>query len=119
MKKKVLHILQLALSLTVLTITLLMTTMLLQKVLAGTGVPESPVSKSVDAVMMDRFDMYMNNEISNALDGVLVIEKTYWLIFSAFSKLFQLAAPKLDRSQTACIIYQTFRLLSIPFCDFF
>ncbi len=79
MKKKVLHILQLALSLTVLTITLLMTTMLLQKVLVGTGVPESPVSKSVDAVMMDRFDMYMNNEISNALDGVLVIEKTYWL----------------------------------------
>ena len=34
---------------------------------------------SADAALMDRFDMYMTNEISNALDGVLSVEKTYWL----------------------------------------
>ena len=34
---------------------------------------------SADAGLMDRFDMYMTNEISNALDGVLAVEKVYWL----------------------------------------
>lgn len=79
MKKMVWHILQLVLSLTVLAITMVMSAVLLQKVLAGTGVPEKYASKSVNAAMMDRYDMRMNNEISNALDGVLQIEKSYWL----------------------------------------
>lgn len=79
MKKMVWHILQLVLSLTVLAITMVMSAALLQKVLAGTGVPEKYASKNVNAAMMDRYDMRMNNEISNALDGVLQIEKSYWL----------------------------------------
>ncbi|MBO5130471.1 MAG: prolipoprotein diacylglyceryl transferase [Oscillospiraceae bacterium] len=32
-----------------------------------------------DSALMDKFDMYMTNEISNALDGVLSVEKVYWL----------------------------------------
>ncbi len=31
------------------------------------------------ATIMDKFDMKMTNEISNALDGVLAIDKVYWL----------------------------------------
>ena len=41
-----------------------------------------------DVAIMDRFDMLMTNEISNALDGVLSIEKVYWLSDS------DLVAPK-------------------------
>ena len=37
------------------------------------------VENASDAGLMDRFDMYMTNEISNALDGVLSVEKVYWL----------------------------------------
>lgn len=40
------------------------------------------VENASDAGLMDRFDMYMTNEISNALDGVLSVEKTYWLLDS-------------------------------------
>ena len=29
--------------------------------------------------LMDRFDMFVTNEISNALDGIVVIKKQYWL----------------------------------------
>ena len=32
-----------------------------------------------DQLLMDSYDMYMNNEISDALDGVLQIDKVYWL----------------------------------------
>ena len=32
-----------------------------------------------NAAIMDKFDMFITNEISNALDGVLNIEKVYWL----------------------------------------
>lgn len=32
-----------------------------------------------DSALMDKFDRYMTNEISNALDGVLSVEKVYWL----------------------------------------
>lgn len=34
---------------------------------------------AVDVAIMDRYDMYMTNQISSALDGVLSIEKVYWL----------------------------------------
>lgn len=33
----------------------------------------------LSANIMERFDMFMTNEISNALDGVLAVEKVYWL----------------------------------------
>lgn len=36
-------------------------------------------AKAVDVAIMDRYDMYMTNQISDVLDGVLAIEKVYWL----------------------------------------
>ena len=35
--------------------------------------------EQVDVKLMDRFDMALTNEISEAMDGVLSIEKVYWL----------------------------------------
>ena len=43
---------------------------------------------AANAAIMDKFDMFMTNEISNALDGVLNIEKVYWLSET------ELVAPK-------------------------
>ncbi len=43
---------------------------------------------TANAAIMDKFDMFMTNEISNALDGVLNIEKVYWLSDT------ELVAPK-------------------------
>ena len=44
------------------------------------GVPGSSASTgSVELAIMDRYDMQMTNEISSALEGVLSIEKVYWL----------------------------------------
>jgi len=44
------------------------------------GNPESVSSaKTVDVAIMDRYDMYVTNQVSNALEGVLAIEKVYWL----------------------------------------
>ena len=44
------------------------------------GNPESASgSKSADVAIMDRYDMYVTNQVSNALEGVLNIEKVYWL----------------------------------------
>ena len=39
----------------------------------------SVVGGITGASIMDRFDMFMTNQVSNALDGVLNIEKIYWL----------------------------------------
>ena len=39
----------------------------------GTG------TKPVDHAIMDRYDMFVTNTLSNALDGVLSIKKVYWL----------------------------------------
>lgn len=44
--------------------------------------------RSADAQIMDRYDMYMTNEISSALEGVLSVEKVYWLTDS------ELVAPE-------------------------
>lgn len=35
--------------------------------------------KTADVTILDKFDMYMTNQISTALDGVLSIKKVYWL----------------------------------------
>lgn len=35
--------------------------------------------KAAGVTIMDKYDMYVNNAISDALDGVLAIEKVYWL----------------------------------------
>ena len=44
----------------------------------GTGTAASQSGAS-DVTILDKFDMCMTNEISNALDGILSIEKVYWL----------------------------------------
>ena len=36
-------------------------------------------TKASDVTIMDKYDMFMTNEVSNALEGVLSIEKVYWL----------------------------------------
>ena len=44
------------------------------------GVPGNTAqSASMELDVMDRFDMQMTNKISSALEGVLSIEKVYWL----------------------------------------
>ncbi len=44
------------------------------------GVPGNTAQGSaMELGIMDRFDMQMTNQISSALDGVLSIEKVYWL----------------------------------------
>ena len=55
--------------------------------IGGSGLVAASGSVAGVAIM-DKFDMYMTNEISNALEGVLNIEKVYWLSDS------ELVAPK-------------------------
>lgn len=45
---------------------------------SGTKVADSQV-KAADVAIMDKYDMVVTNKISDALDGVLSIEKVYWL----------------------------------------
>ena len=53
---------------------------LLAVVLMSAGSKTTSAQANVqNATIMDKFDMYMTNEISNALDGVLSVEKVYWL----------------------------------------
>ena len=47
----------------------------------------------VDMAIMDRFDMHINNQLSAALEGVLAIEKVYWLSDD------DLVAPEPDQSK--------------------
>jgi len=44
----------------------------------GSGAATS-AGKASDVAVMDRYDMFMTNQISGALEGVLNIEKVYWL----------------------------------------
>ena len=54
------------------------------------GGSASSVRGITGAAIMDKFDMFMTNEVSNALQGILNIEKVYWLSDS------DLVAPKPD-----------------------
>ena len=45
----------------------------------GGKTANTAAASGVELTLMDRFDMRMNNQISSALDGVLAIEKVYWL----------------------------------------
>lgn len=44
----------------------------------GAGTTSAAGSAS-DVAIMDRYDMFMTNRISNALEGIVKIEKVYWL----------------------------------------
>ena len=59
---------------------LAMTLVLLMVLLLSAGSKTAGAKANVqNATIMDKFDMYMTNEISSALEGVLAIEKVYWL----------------------------------------
>lgn len=46
----------------------------------SSGAQSGKTSTNVaDVTIMDKFDMFVTNQISNALDGVLSIKKVYWL----------------------------------------
>lgn len=61
--------------------------------LDGSGADSHVSTNQVDVAIMDRFDMYMNNGLSDALQGVLAIEKVYWLNDD------DLVAPEPDQSK--------------------
>lgn len=54
-----------------------LTVLLLAAVLFGGGDPRPAAGSG--AAVMDKFDMVIGNAVSDALDGVLNLEKTYWL----------------------------------------
>ncbi len=57
-----------------------MTLPMLEVVLKGTGVAtKSPNATSTNVAIMDRYDTYVSNSIANALEGMVVIKKIYWL----------------------------------------
>jgi len=59
---------------------MLMTVQILLWSLTHVGVPgDKSQGSAMELAVMDRFDMQMTNQISLALDGVLSIEKVYWL----------------------------------------
>ena len=60
-------------------ISLCLTGWLLQTLLFGNSNPGAIQNTTTDYAMMDRYEMQMTNAVSNALDGVLSIKKTYWL----------------------------------------
>ena len=70
-------------------VSLVLTGILLWRLLLSGGAESRRAQSTVtDVNIMDKFDMVMTNEISNALDGVLSIKKVYWLSDS------DLVAPK-------------------------
>ena len=71
----------------------IISTALLLSVLLGTGVPVRASAEAADEALMDRFDMYMTNEKANALEGVMAIEKVWWLSDD------DLIAPKPNKSR--------------------
>lgn len=53
---------------------------LLPQILRGTGFSlEEGSASGANVALMDRFDTYVVNQLSDALDGVVAIEKHYWL----------------------------------------
>lgn len=58
----------------------------------GTPDPDSAASGN-NLALMDKYDMYITNQISEALDGVFSVEKVYWL------NDYDLIAPEPDQSR--------------------
>ena len=57
----------------------LVAVLLIHLLLSGGSRAAAAASGVSDAVFMDRFDMFMVNKTSDALDGILNIDKVYWL----------------------------------------
>ena len=45
----------------------------------GTGTAEKLPVTTAQVALMDKYDMYVTNRISEALEGVLTVDKVYWL----------------------------------------
>ncbi len=59
---------------------LIATAVLAFVLLTGSGSVRANAGQSgANAAIMDRYDTYINNRMSNALEGILAIEKVYWL----------------------------------------
>ena len=59
---------------------LLLVGMLLANMITAMGSGSATTARGAsDVAIMDRYDMFMTNKISSALEGVLNIEKVYWL----------------------------------------
>ena len=67
------------LTLTVAAASLAVTAALLLAVMQIAGAAEGKAASAPAMAILDRYDMYMTNQISSALDGVVVIERVYWL----------------------------------------
>ena len=72
-------VLKVVMTLAVSAASVVLTAALLNMLILGTGVPSKTSAEAADRTIMDSYDMYMTNQVSNALDGVLAIEKVYWL----------------------------------------
>lgn len=70
------------------------TLVLLLSVLMGGSVGQSSQQSAMEnAGIMDRYDMYITNQVSSALEGILSIQKTYWLSDD------DIVAPEPDQSR--------------------
>lgn len=90
---RMLGIMQWMLTTVVTVFSVIVSAALLLSVLTGTGVPIRTSAEAADEAIMDRFDMYMTNEKANALEGVMAIEKVWWLSDD------DLIAPKPNQSR--------------------
>ena len=59
----------------------------------GGGAASSAQASASEAKIMDKLDMYITNEISDALEGILAVDKVYWLSDD------DLVAPEPDQSK--------------------
>ncbi len=67
-------------TLVIVVLSVTLTSQMLSAVLHGTGsASRSAESGSANASIMDRFDSYITNKTSAALEGMVVIQKHYWL----------------------------------------
>ena len=64
--------------------------LLLSLALSSGSKPESVSTSASGMAIMDKFDMAVTNQISKALDGIITIEKSYWLSDT------ELVAPEAD-----------------------
>jgi exopolysaccharide biosynthesis protein len=88
-RNKVVHGLGVVLKMAVIAVAIVVSVWVLNQMIltAGPGAGAT-AARVADVAIIDKFDMYMTNQISNALDGVLNIEKVYWISDS------DLVAPK-------------------------
>lgn len=68
----------------------LLAVLVLSLALSSGNKPESVSASASGMAIMDKFDMAVTNEISKALDGIITIERSYWLSDT------ELVAPKAE-----------------------